>query len=668
MKKDRFVHSLRIQLFPDSLIEERTEVLIDFCKKYGFNDVMLMINAEEFNFGHITIEEARPWVEKLKGVKKALIDAGICVSVNNWIEMGHLARGRKLKPGQNFTTMVDFNGLRDELVACPIDTEWQDYFCEYAGFLVRELEPDYFWIEDDFRYHNHAPLTFGGCFCEKHIALFNSILGTSYTREEFVERAFAKGKITPERKVWLDTERKSIVDLAERITKAIKAASPKTEVALMSSSPENHCIEARDWNGLLGALAQGGDKLNRIHLPSYLEMMGKTYIHNFNRVSMAIRHFSGDDTKVWPEVENGTPNMMRKSPRYLRFHMEGSLPLVLDGMTYSINGFCGNGAVEELGFGKEIKRLDPYFNAVRDQNIRFSSLSGVTVPAFEDVCYKLEIKNGFGDLTTSLFQAGAYIASLGLSFKYSSERNYRNETVALLSDSVHCFTDEEIIDLFENNAVILDGSVASVLYERGLGNLIGAEGVRELPLETPTYAYEMLAENRKILGINGYRSTIRGEMGRYFDASYGENSDVKVLTKVYSAEGNITANGFAEGKNFLVLPYMVDNKHDNQFCELRRVLIKDFVLKHTEKVAVSECTGIYPYLYADKDRTHVMVTNALLDDFDSIVLDMKGINVKKVSEIGHDGIIKEVPFTFESGKLTVKTKLPFMSCVTLIVD
>ncbi len=668
MKKEKFVHSLRIQLFPDSLIGERTEVLIDFCHKFGFNDVMLMINAEEFNFGHITIEEAKLWVEKLKEVRQALLDAGICVSVNNWIEMGHLARGRKLKPGQNFTTMVDHNGLRDELVACPIDTEWQDYFCDYASYLVSELEPDYFWIEDDFRYHNHAPLSFGGCFCEKHIELFNSILGTSYTREEFVKYAFAPGKLTPERKVWLDTERKSIVDLAQRIAKAIKAGSPKTEIGIMTSAPENHCMEARDWNSLLDAIAQGGDKLNRIHLPAYLECSGKDYIYNFNRVSMGIRHLSGDDTKIWPEVENGTPNMMRKSPRFLRFHIEGSLPLILDGMTYSINGFCGNGAMEKLGYGAEVKRLDPYLNAVRDRNIRFSSLAGVTVPVFEDVCYNLDIKRSIWDLTTATFKAGAYIASLGTSFRYSSERKYNGETVLLCADSVHCFTDEELTDIFKNNAVILDGSVASVLCQRGLNGLIGLENIREIPLENPTYAYEMLAENRKILGINGYRSSIRGDMGRYFDASFSADSGVKVLTKVYSASGEITANGFAEGKNFLLVPYMVENKHDNQFCELRRTLINEFVLKHTEKVAVSESVGLYPYVYAEENRTHVMVTNALLDEFDNIVLDTKGLNVSKVSEICHDGITREVPFTLENGKLTVNTKLPMMSCVTLIIE
>lgn len=668
MNYDRFVQSLRMQLTPDSHLEERTSDLIDYCKKYGFNDVMLMINAEEFNFGHITLKEAAPWVEKLKGVRDAIIDAGINVSLNNWIELGHLARGRSLKAGQRFTTMVDMNGLQSELVACPLDTEWQNYFCEYASFLVKELEPDYFWIEDDFRYHNHAPLEFGGCFCKLHMECFNRELGTSYTREEFVKRAFAVGEPTAERRVWLDYERESMTVLARRISDAIRAASPKTQIALMSSAPESHCMEARDWKGILCALSADGNAVNRIHLPAYNESSGKDYIYNFNRVSMAVRHFSGDKTRVWPEVENGTPNVFRKSPRFLRFHIEGSMPLILDGMTYSINGFCGNGAVDALGYGAEVKRLDPYLSAVRERSIRFSSLSGVTVPIFEDVCYKLGIRGGFWDLVPKCFHAAAYLSSLGISYTYSSERKYRCKTVALFSDSVCCFTDDELRDLFEYNTVILDGYVASELCRRGLEELICARGVGELELENPTYAYETLACDRRILGINGYRSSVRGDMGRMFDVSYRDDSDVCVRSYVRSCYGEITANGFAEGKNFLVIPYMVDDKHVNHFCELRRTLIKEFVLKHTEGVICTDSAGIYPYLYAEEHRTHVMLTNASLDDLDSIKLDANGLKIEQISEICHDGCIRRVPFELENGKITVKALLPHLSCVSLIVE
>jgi hypothetical protein len=383
---------------------------------------------------------------------------------------------------------------------------------------------------------------------------------------------------------------------------------------------------------------------------------------------MAVRHFSSDEAKIWPEVENGAPNFFKKSPRFLRFHVEGSMPLILDGMTYSLYGFSGNGTLDKIGYGKEINELRPYLSAVRKRNIRFSSMRGVTVPIFEDICYDLEIEQGFSDLRPKFFNTAAYLATLGISYEFSSERRYRNKTVALFADSIYCFTDDELLDLFANNFVIVDGFVASKLCERGLGHLICAAEVCQLALENTTYVYETLNEDREILGTMGYRSTIRGDMGRFFSVKYDDEKPVRVITSVRSYRGEITANGFAEGENFLVIPYMIDGRHGNQYCDLRRRVIMDCILEHAEMAICSEFEGVYPYLYAEEDRTHVMITNSLVDNIDEIKLEVKGLEVCKVSEICHDGIIRPVKFQLEEGVLIVNTALPQLSCVTLIIE
>ena len=62
MNKD-FLHCLRIQFPPAHYEDERIAETVDFCVRYGFNNVMLFINAEEYNVGHMTIEEAKPWIQ-----------------------------------------------------------------------------------------------------------------------------------------------------------------------------------------------------------------------------------------------------------------------------------------------------------------------------------------------------------------------------------------------------------------------------------------------------------------------------------------------------------------------------------------------------------------------------------------------------------------------------
>lgn len=93
----RFLNCLRIQVVPGYYEEQRIRSIVDFCKKYAFDNVMLFINSEEYCVGHMTKEEAKPWLQTMKRVKAALAEEQISVSLNPWIEMGHLDRGRKLR-------------------------------------------------------------------------------------------------------------------------------------------------------------------------------------------------------------------------------------------------------------------------------------------------------------------------------------------------------------------------------------------------------------------------------------------------------------------------------------------------------------------------------------------------------------------------------------------
>ena len=84
---------LRVQITNDDAQDERIENIVQHCKQYGFDNVMLCINQEEFNLGHIPLEMAKPWVEVLKKAADALRREGLSVSINNWMEIGHCDRG-----------------------------------------------------------------------------------------------------------------------------------------------------------------------------------------------------------------------------------------------------------------------------------------------------------------------------------------------------------------------------------------------------------------------------------------------------------------------------------------------------------------------------------------------------------------------------------------------
>ena len=135
---------LRVQITNDPLQNERINNIADHCAKYGFDNVMLCINQEEFNVGHITLQMAKPWIEVLKKAANTLREKGIFVSINNWIEIGHADRGRHWFDGQNFQPFVDMNGNPADNIACPLCENWFDYFSEYASYIVKEIKPDTF--------------------------------------------------------------------------------------------------------------------------------------------------------------------------------------------------------------------------------------------------------------------------------------------------------------------------------------------------------------------------------------------------------------------------------------------------------------------------------------------------------------------------------------------
>lgn len=71
---------MRIRFYLGHYEDERIQDVVEFCVKYGFKNVMLFINAEEYNVGHMTVEEAKPWVKTMKKARAVLQEKGISVS------------------------------------------------------------------------------------------------------------------------------------------------------------------------------------------------------------------------------------------------------------------------------------------------------------------------------------------------------------------------------------------------------------------------------------------------------------------------------------------------------------------------------------------------------------------------------------------------------------
>jgi hypothetical protein len=673
-----FTNCLRTTVAPDELQDERIEAVKSHCLTCGFENVILFIANEEFFTGHLTREEAVPWIETIKKAKRILNASGISVSLNPWHELGHVDRGRTLKPGQNFVTMRDFNGLTCGVVACPLDKNWREYYFDILQYYAREVRPDFYWIEDDFRLHNHDAnlpgeperhLEFGGCFCEHHIKLFNSHLGTDYTRGELVKKIFAPGPLSRERQAWLDVSRETMRELAAEIGRRIVEASPDTKPALMSSAPAWHCMEARDWEGLHRGLAAGGPVINRIHLPLYEETVAaKHYYYHFNAVSMAIRRFIPEDALIYPELENNSYSTYSKDRRFLRFQLESAIPLGLNGMTYDIYDFCGNGPVESFGYGAEIAKARPYLQAVQNLGLRQADLTGVVVPIDEKAVYHNSVNTGWQDLMPDEFNTAGYLSAMGVNYRYSLEKHFSGSIVALFNSGVNNFTDDELRDLFADNFVFIDGGAALKLVKRGLGTLASIKSAVFSPANSGLQSYEQAEEGVVVGGIRGRRASAQKQAGDWVNISYG--GGVTVLSRLYTHWRKPAGPGFVIAEKFAVLPFVYNQKLMEQFNDLRR----DFVYralagaaKNRGPVVFTNYPAVSPYLYKKADGYVLVLVNSTVTGFPELSFSVEDLAFERIDMISRTGTIRPVSFTRKEGTISIDENFEHLSTKTLLL-
>lgn len=664
--KRGFLHCLRIQFYPGHYEDERIAETVEYCRKFGFKNVMLFINAEEYHVGHMTKEEAVPWLKTMKKAKAALEKEGISVSLNPWTELGHLDRCRTLKEGQHFTTQVDCEGKQCSIVACPLCEEWKAYFLDFYKYIVKELAPDTVWIEDDFRLHNHGDLKYGGCFCNLHMQQYNRRLGTHYTREQFVERLFGKSRQKRVKKAWLDVNRECMAHLAEEIGDAVKSLGLGTKIGLMSSMHDVHATEGRDWHRVQRGFACGGEVLSRLHLPCYREISGKAYYLEFNRLPFHCRALLPKEARVYPELENATFSTFTKDARFLRFQLESAIPLCIDGMTYDIYDFVGNGVVDGFRYGECVSEITPYLNGVLSLALDYGDLDGIILPIDEKTVYKSNapVRDIF-DFIPKESHFNAYIASLGVNCKVSAKKRFYGKVVALGGGNAYNFTKEQLIRLFADNYVVLDGGAARILIDRGLGYLFGAKKYETYVGEHNVHSYEQVKEGVKINGKDGYRATSYASAGDYVNIDYVDESGAQSF--VYDYLGNKAGVGDFNGGKYFVIPYVVDRCCLEQYNDLRTALLKTFLKNTSERLIYSEYSGVYVYAYRRRIGSVCIVVNSTEEDFDRTRLTLQNAEFSKVYTIDRkSGKKRPVSFTKEGNTIELDVKNEHLTTQTFI--
>jgi len=627
MPKITYEYILRLCVQPGHHEAERIEALVQFCRRAHIDEVMFFINCEELNQGHLTHAETEEWLDVARRARPRLAKLGVRTSLNPWQTILHFDNGRHFKPSQRWTAMVDSNGRAATAQACPLCPAWRRYVVESYARYAR-IKPYTVWVEDDFRLHNHAPLHWGGCFCDRHLKAFAAKIGHPVRRAEFVKRMLQPGEPHPWRTIWLDLHRDLWNDLAKRIGDAVVKVSPRTRIGLMSSVPAVHGAEGRDWYGLLRNLSGGNAVISRPHLPAYTEEPPGRYLWLYTMITQATQASVPPETLFYPEIDNFAVSNTRfsKSHRFVRFQMLLATGIGTRGMTLNIFDMMGNGIHANERYETVLAASKPFLDRSVGLNLHLRDQQGVRVLFSPESSRRVHTSAGIE--MTELYSRETFWAGLlsshGIANAYAKTMPSKSGIAAISGQFFRNLSAAEIESLFERHALILDGEAAATLLDMGLGHLIGARRGRWLASGTGAFAYEQVCDGRRYAGISEARMSGQGQAGDLFAIEYHEGADIR--SRIVDARGHDTAAGLTViGGRCAILPYgRTPVWPMSHLTDVRQAQLRQVLYDIAPAANVPTCVLDAPYLavqhFRRADGDVIIVANASLDDVPAIEL------------------------------------------------
>ena len=578
-----FIYTLRYMLDPRANTPTKDEKLIEFVKKGKIDDVAFFINGEELNHSHLTKDETQLWLDAIKPLQKKLSEIGVTTSLNPWTTIMHSDRGYQVNPEIGFNTFVDLDGNKAQDMACPADPTWRKYlantYAQYASIHPRRL-----WLEDDFRHYNHSPLKLM-CFCDYHMQLYNEKLGKKETRVEFVKKMLQPGKPTKERQVYLDQARQEMIETEHIIEQAVHKVSPETDLAQMTSYPDWHALEGRDWDNLFKAQAgKGHPKVVRPHLPAYNEVAPLQYGRYFEEYTRITAAFLGEDAELYPELESYMYSPLVKSTAFTAFQIITSALIGSQGILLNLFDMMGNGINDSWHYAEMLAQIKPFVNQLLENRLPIDHLRGIKVLVDQDSSYYLQTKTGKNveELLPHEKNWASLLGAFGFAttiLPINKKTLLKNEVVAISGQLLRNLTNAQVTELIKNNFVLLDGECVQVLLDRKLGNLLHIEKAVWHPFRSNYQVFEQ-ADGQTVDGVKSPRITMLQQTGNYLKIEYQPQSSVKVWSFAYNAVDEKLGNAMAViDQHIVVLPMDQDPRYgwESQFTTYKQGLLQQML-------------------------------------------------------------------------------------------
>ena len=475
--------TLRMQFGLHQDPEQVTEQLLRLVREAPVDEIMFFYFAEELNDGHETLDGLQEWIGKSRPYREALKKAGISVSLNPWHSVLHCDRGRALKSGQDWQSMVDPTGREASAVVCALDANWRDYFFKTLELYAQEGFRTV-WIDDDIRYHNHPPLHWGGCFCPLHVAEFNKRAGVSAVRQEIVSACLQPGTPHPWRAIWMDMWQETVLAFLHECQQILDKGGAR--MGLMSSSMEAHGAEGRRWEEWWDVFGNGQPPVHRPHFWSYSDGIGPQLIHSIAALDQN-RSIQPTAIDSGPEIECMPYGRWNKSFRQIFAQMALAHVLGSTHLNISLYDFMGNRPDDEPERATFLKRVRPSMDWLADRFPTDMKSVGVGVPWTQHMGRLVHTGKGTSwfELECACKGWSNWLGAAGIAFSARPQQCVN----ALAGPMAWCIDDATLRDWL-TSGLLVDGWAAAILAERGLGELIGVKSHRWITQDEVLYSVE----------------------------------------------------------------------------------------------------------------------------------------------------------------------------------
>lgn len=644
---ENFEYILRYYLpvkpyFDEEYTEKRFNELIEFCKDTGVETIMFFVALNpDWYYMPDTVENCKQVREQLLPYIKKVREEGFGYQINFQDWMGQTLGGADFSDVFGWENLVDHKGREALGAGCFFGEKFLKFSAERFKIWA-ETEPDAIWMDDDFRLHNHGSPSLAAaegksryadyyCFCDEHIRRFNAKHGTNYDRDTILKEIQKDGEPTDMRRKYLDFQAETIADAAGWVRNAVQSISPKTRLAQMTSLPDVHAAEGRNWGTFLTSLCGEYDPIVRAHFGDYMEPSSRDFVLPFRMLSQLkanIRETYDGNVEYFPEIENTRYTVWTKSRAASVYQMYLTAFMGTPGVTLAIHDLDGGAFYEEPRYWAMLKDNKETLNKVKSFGFDKMKELGVTVPTSCDSGRNVRLHGGgYEEMGGNRRYFDSYLLKMAIPCRYLNGKELDNSGVVALDPFTASYLSDDELKTVLSGGALIEAGAAEILIGRGFGEYIGIKSMTEQRCDANV---EIIKTFLRPDGTH-IRIPSRAPIGCWNRSECYENTEV--LSEFADPRGNrYPAMTYCENRlGGRIAVYHAKNDFGNGFfTHNREKFMKDVIARLDPKTPRIDCDS---YLMttvrenANCDR-YYFVCNLSTDSIDHVILDGERIDIE----------------------------------------